>query len=253
MENASLIHDLEPQFANSRNYWSGWSKSDYADGDLMLYRSGVEHPLLNGVLRLRGGELDDALAEAKESLQGVPWRWWVGEDSDADVADGLLARGATQIGTMPVMALRLDRVREVVGPPGLGIEEATGLDALGELVVAYAPPFGITSDLVDPVVAREADRSDAPGELVRFAGRINGKIVGTSALFDRNGVAGIYVVATVEGHRRRGIGAALTEAAVRAGRERGLRVATLQATSMGKPVYERMGFEVVSEYRLFAL
>lgn len=253
MENTNSIHDLEPQLANCRNYWLGWDESDRPDGDLTLYRSDVAHPLLNGVLGLRGGGLDGALAEAKERLDGVPWLWWVGPDSDADVADGLLTEGATQALAMPVMAVRTDRVRGAAGPPGLRIEEVTGSDVLGEWVTAFAPSFEIAPDQVDPVVAREAHRSDAPGELVRFAGRMDGKIVGTSVLLDRDGVAGIYVVATTEGHRRRGIGTALTDAAVRAGRERGLRVATLQATSFGRPVYERMGFETVSEYRLFTL
>jgi predicted acetyltransferase len=72
-------------------------------------------------------------------------------------------------------------------------------------------------------------------------------------LFAEHGVAGIYTVATPEGYRRRGIGAAMTGAVMRAARERGLRVATLQASTAGEPLYLRMGFQRVAEYRLFAL
>ena len=254
MENGGSIHDLVPQLANCHDYWLGWGKtSDTADGDLSLYRSDVAHPLLNGVLRLRNAGLEGAIAEARERLDGVPWLWWVGPDSDPGVADGLLAAGAMQVEAMPVMAARTNRVDGFAGPPGLSVEEVTGLDALGDYVAAYAPPLDVPLDQVDAVVDREANRTDRPGELVRFSGRVGGEVVGTSALLERDGVAGVYVVSTAESHRRRGIGAALTEAAVRAGRERGLRVATLQATSAGEPLYARMGFETVAEYRLFAL
>ena len=35
--------------------------------------------------------------------------------------------------------------------------------------------------------------------------------------------------------------------AVGVGRERGMKVATLQASTMGRPVYERLGFRFVSD------
>lgn len=99
----------------------------------------------------------------------------------------------------------------------------------------------------------ESGNPEAPEHLVRFAGRVDGRVVATSALLDRSGVAGMYVVATQERFRRRGIGAALTWAAIEEGRRRGLRVATLQASPMGRPVYERLGFRTVVDYRLFQL
>ena len=69
------------------------------------------------------------------------------------------------------------------------------------------------------------------------------------------GAAGIYNVTTVEAARGRGIGAAMTVAAVRHGADLGLDLATLQASTMGRPVYERLGFEFVCDllpYRLSA-
>lgn len=66
-------------------------------------------------------------------------------------------------------------------------------------------------------------------------------------------MAGIYAVTTAEPYRRRGIGTAITAAALRAGRDRGLRIGTLQATELGLPVYDRMGFEALGQYELFQL
>ncbi|WP_223168180.1 GNAT family N-acetyltransferase [Nonomuraea sp. SYSU D8015] len=246
------IADLEQQLANTRDYWLGWGRADRSAGDLTLYRSSVSHPQLNGVLRVGHGQsLDAVVAEAEGRLRGVPWMWWVGPDSRSDLADHLLATGATEIGTMPVMAARVDRAISVDTPPELEIEQVAGPDSLREWVTAYAPSFGVAPDQVHHVIRAEDNRPDQSNGLVRFAGRWNGRLVGTSALLDRHGVAGIYVVTTAAEYRRRGIGTALTAAALREARERGLRVATLQASPDGAPVYHRMGFETVAGYRMF--
>ena len=81
-----------------------------------------------------------------------------------------------------------------------------------------------------------------------YAGRAGGAVVATSVLFTTGDVAGIYWVATLEAQRARGYGAALTWAAVAAGQQAGCRVASLQASQLGRPVYARMGFAHVLDY-----
>jgi hypothetical protein len=56
-------------------------------------------------------------------------------------------------------------------------------------------------------------------------------------------------VATLEEHRGNGYGEALTWAAVEGGREFGCRLASLQASKLGQPVYARMGFAHVLDYQ----
>lgn len=56
------------------------------------------------------------------------------------------------------------------------------------------------------------------------------------------GVAGIYAITVHEPARRRGFGTAMTWAALAAGARAGVGAAILQASDMGRPVYERMGF-----------
>jgi len=252
----TAIDELEPQLANARDFWLGYGIADWCDGDLALYRSGVPDAQLNGVLRLRSagsGGLDEAVTAAAQRLDGVPWLWWAGLDSYPDLAADLLARGATEVETMPVMAVQLDQLSVFDEPPGLAIEEVQGPAALGEWVRCYAPSFGLPPDSAEAMVRVEAARLDPAGILVRLAGRMGGRIVGTAALHDRHGVAGVYAVSTARGFRRQGIATALSAAALNIGREWGLRIGTLQATPEGEPVYRQMGFTTVSRYRLFSL
>ena len=78
----------------------------------------------------------------------------------------------------------------------------------------------------------------------------DGEPVCTSALVRNADVAGIYFVATLEDFRGRG--AAVTWEAARDGIEHGCRFASLQASELGRPVYERMGFDTPLHDSTFA-
>lgn len=149
------------------------------------------------------------------------------------------------------MAAPVDRVTHVAVPAGLTIEQIPVPGALEPFVEAYAGPMGVDDDQRAAALRMVAAHPDAPQHLVRFAGWRNGRIVGTSARLDSDGVARIYVAATREPYRGRGIGAALTAAAIGEGRRRGPAVTSLQASALGKPVHERLGLRTVAGYRLF--
>ena len=242
------IHDLEPQLAANRRYWSGWAGT-LPDTDLPIYRSDIGHGLLNGVLRVRDWPLDKAIEEAKRVLTGSPWLWWVGADSDEGTAEGLIARGATLAADMPVMAVDVTAVADTEAPVGLEIVPVASRGEMREYVRAYAGPLGFEGDDLEPVVDREL--GFAYPEVIRLAGRVGGKAVATCTLSLGTQVGALYCIATDPGYRRRGIATALTREALRITRESGRRVATLQASRAGEPVYRDLGFETVARYRLF--
>jgi predicted GNAT family acetyltransferase len=80
---------------------------------------------------------------------------------------------------------------------------------------------------------------------------VEGAPAATSTLFVNDRVAGIYYVGTLAQYRKRGLGAAVTRRCVTDGVRAGCDIASLQASPMGLPVYERMGFRHVGYYRSY--
>jgi GNAT superfamily N-acetyltransferase len=81
-----------------------------------------------------------------------------------------------------------------------------------------------------------------------FVADIDGEPVGASACIAFNGTGWIGAVGVVPEARNQGIGGALTDVAVAWLRQAGADPVLLQATALGRPVYERLGFVAEGEY-----
>jgi ribosomal protein S18 acetylase RimI-like enzyme len=79
----------------------------------------------------------------------------------------------------------------------------------------------------------------------------DGQAVGTAMTVLSHGVAGVYWVATRGSARGRGIGESVTRAVTNYGFDNGARVQSLQPSTMGEPIYLRMGYEEVFNYRMY--
>jgi len=84
-----------------------------------------------------------------------------------------------------------------------------------------------------------------------YIGYWRGRPVATSNIFVGAGVAGIQFVATREEARRQGIGGAMSVAPLLDVQEIGCKIGVLQASDLGKRVYERMGFVQVCQMEHF--
>jgi GNAT superfamily N-acetyltransferase len=129
--------------------------------------------------------------------------------------------------------------------PELDIQRVTdpaGIDAHRQTATAG---FG-----ADPALAQGnvcASLLDRPGCVV-YVGYAEGDPV-VSGLGWRSGrTIGVYSIATIASARRRGYGAAMTARVVADGALAGCDIAALQASEMGRPIYERLGFRTVITY-----
>ena len=133
--------------------------------------------------------------------------------------------------------------------PGLEIRrvvDAAGIDAHTRVVTA-----GFGSDPSVALGTACPALIDRP-ECVVYVGYAEDWPV-VSGLGWRSGrTIGVYSIATVPSARRRGYGAAMTARVVADGVDAGCDVAALQASEMGRPIYERLGFRTVVKYVSYA-
>ena len=223
------------------------------DDGLRWFHTGTPDHHLNAVLTTDlptdGSERRVAELMAELKRRGAPFLWWALPSSrPANVAELLGSHGLVREEPWPGMAVA---VADLVEPPrvdGLQIRRVVDEASYDAYEGVYAPimsPSQSFTDALRSASLRLGFDDDAPE--VHFVGELDGEPVATTSLFTAGGTAGIYNVATVEAARGRGIGAAMTAHAVGAGAERGLGLATLQASKMGRPVYERLGFEFVCD------
>jgi ribosomal protein S18 acetylase RimI-like enzyme len=229
------------------------------DGSLRWFHSGLPDMHTNAVLatHLEPEHADDAIDSTLARFQerGAPFAWWVMPSaSPADLADRLAARGLVDDGSWPGFAVEIEAIVEPPPVDGLEIRRVRTPEDLDAYVGVFAPilsPSPAFTDLFVRASRRIGFGEDAPE--THFLGLLHGDPVATVSLVTAGGAAGIYNVTTVEAARGRGIGAAMTVAAIRHGADRGLSLATLQASSSGRPLYERLGFEFVCDLLPFRI
>jgi len=83
-----------------------------------------------------------------------------------------------------------------------------------------------------------------------FVAETDGTIVGTGVASLHGSVGWIGTIWVEPAWRRRGVGLELTRATIDAAESAGCRTLLLVATDAGRPMYERLGFEVQTEYRI---
>jgi GNAT superfamily N-acetyltransferase len=185
---------------------------------------------------------------------GRPFTWSVWPSNrPASLPDRLVAAGFRALGDGPLMTLDLTIADLSEEPPeGLVVERVMDPQRMREAAGVAMPPGD--GDIGAHELFQRAYDAMVQGpspEMRYFAGRVDGRVVATSALYTGTGLAGIYAVATAPDARGRGYGRALTAAALLEGRRLGYPTAALLSSELGVPVYRRLGFQSVGTVSFF--
>jgi ribosomal protein S18 acetylase RimI-like enzyme len=241
---------------SSRQLFELDSGAEIEAGDSRLFGAGSStHPAISNAAFRLDDDLDPAeLIEAAQAFfgdRGRGFALWAraGVPEDRDLLEAAEQAGLQQIHEMPEMVL-YEPPPERPLPEGVELGRVeSAADAEDFWRVAAA---AYTSNGFPPEVFAHYDKHEgfAAANAAAFLARLGGRPAAIAMTLVSHGVAGIYWVGVLEEARGRGLAWAVTAAAVNAGLDLGGELASLQASAMGKPVYERMGFESIYDYRL---
>jgi len=137
-------------------------------------------------------------------------------------------------------------------PPGFEVRQVSQREEIQTFLKVGMLGFGNPSgNILQPLADGLTDnKSSFRGGC--YLGYVNELPVATSIRVSVGQVAEIYFVATLPEFRKRGYGEAMTRRAVWDGKKNdGCTCALLEASEMGRPIYEKMGFEKIIDYEIW--
>ena len=177
-----------------------------------------------------GRVLDEVAATYSEA--GV-WAWTVWVPRQDEAARTLLRDAGHKLDADPA-AMVADLA--TVEPPRDGDPEPDPEPRLEDLGRLNDLAYGTGDQLARVIGGGAGD----PGHL--YVARDDGEAVAALLTADHEGDCSIWWVATHPEARGRGLASGLMRRALSDGRERGNDISTLQATKMGRPIYEALGY-----------
>lgn len=219
------------------------------DEGVGLFSTGLDNPFFNQIVT-DDGATPTALARAIAEMRSRVRRHYVvlRRGADDHLAPGMSDLGmAREDAILPGMSLHPIPAGRP-GPPGFEVRVIRDDSGLEDHMAVAAEGFEMARPMVDEFIGPRL--WEAPGCTV-YVGYADGAPV-TAGFTVRSGrTIGVYTIATVLSARGRGYGEAMTRRIVADGAAAGCDVAVLQASSMGRPIYERIGFRLVQEYDVY--
>ena len=214
------------------------------DGFVMTTTPAVpERSIVNDVVYWDGAALIAAYDEIEQAFDSAgidAWLVWV-PDTDTDIAGALAERGHVLDSDPEAMVLDLEAVERPPEPPGFSrTVDPAELARLNDHAYGMHSAFGrALADL-------------RPGGGLYFYGvEDDDGLASGLVAFDHEDDCSVWLVATLPHARGRGLAAALMAHALADAAERGRTTSTLQATDLGRPVYERLGYRSLGEIQLW--
>lgn len=221
----------------------------------LLSAGSLEHPVIANAAFRTDDDVDpgELIARARSFFgeRGRGFSLWErgGAEEDRDLAAAAEAAGLQCVYEMPEMLLA-ERAEEPRLPDSAELRRLDSVEGFAEywrIAGASYTSLGFPPELFE---ANTRSEGLLAGDVAAFVAYLDNEPVSIAMTIVSHGVAGIFWVGSLEAARGKGLGRAVTAAATNAGFDLGADVASLQASPMGRPIYEAMGYETVFTYRL---
>jgi N-acetylglutamate synthase-like GNAT family acetyltransferase len=226
-----------------------------SEGARTLERDGVvaalvpaspERSVVNAVVYDHPGALAaayDEIAAAYDEI-GAKWTVWV-HNGDGETTALLESKGHVLDGSPEAMAADFEATPPQRPPDG-ALSDWTAAGDLADVGAINDRAYGYGGDWFSRALTRLPD-----GAVHIYVVRQDGAAVGCCAATDTGANTEVQMVAVVPEARGRGIARKLLGHALADAAERGNETATLIATPLGYPIYERAGFEPLARVSMW--
>jgi GNAT superfamily N-acetyltransferase len=202
-----------------------------------------ERSIVNDVVYWDSGALVaayDALQRTYDEAGIRAWVVWVPE-ADTAVARFLADRGHVLDADPEAMLLDLEALERPPEPAGFSRDiDPVALARLNDDAYGMRDAFARALELL-----RGGD------DLHLYGVEEDGELASGLCTFDHEDDCSVWLVATREASRGRGLAGALMAHAMADARDRGRTTSTLEATDLGRPVYERLGYRSLGEIQMW--
>ena len=225
--------------AKTADYFSIATGLPHGIANLVISRSGADLNLMREIITPRNSvDYPTAVAILEEPIEPVAelinkLGWAARETIHCMAAD---------LDTVPKMEIdRQFQWREVDQT-----EHAIWVDVMSE-------GYELPRDFVERIGPAAPRITDCPDNIQFkfFLASEDGVPASTSVHMITDGIIGVYDVSTRPIYRGRGLGRFVTLAPLIQARDEGYKTALLQASEMGAPIYEKIGFESVGTFPLY--
>jgi GNAT superfamily N-acetyltransferase len=183
---------------------------------------------------------------------GFGFTLWAPAHRDADIDQAARTAGWRMIVELPIMAIA-NPIAAAAPAPDVVVRDVDP---------GSAADVGSFAHIAGTTLGDDEEERDAYRRCLRSADLYRDGCRGVIAAVDGADAAVAWTlihgptaivgwVGTLDGFRRRGLGELVTRAVTNWAFGHGATLVTLQASTMGRPIYERMGYETVSSERLF--
>ena len=187
------------------------------------------------------------------SSHKLPFAFWIGFDDEYfdfrnDLEKNELKCDETESG----MAILMDELNFVISCEKLEIKLVSNMELLRDFVTVYQKLIPNDATAIDEFYTKAAPFILQPDSALKlFVGFYEGIPAATSALFVQDDIAGIWDITTLSDFRRKGIGTDMTINALKYARDLcGCKIGVLTASADGEPVYRKIGFQKIKEFRI---